>query len=718
MNFLHEMRLALTPLSPIHIGCGEDFEPTRYVIENGLLYGFDPARAQLPGNLGKRLGELGEKADLLGIQRFFREHAAQFKPHADTLIPVAQGLAADYQRQVGQIANRESNGNHVFNQLFIERASHTGNQPYIPGSSVKGVLRTAWLDELNGGKPVADAEEWRNGDGKKLEKRLLQGDFATSPLRLIKPSDLMPVGDIARQVLYAVNLKKDMVPDQKGNERLPRGVTSRKECILPGQYRAFTGTVILQDLGQQTYKLTDNHTSKLTPPLRLSDFTQLARYVNTYHRPRLIGELGRLDSRGLLDPTWKKAIETLLATEIDPLLQSGQAMLIRLGRYGGAESKTLSGEGVARIKIMQGKGQPASHESHTKTVWLAAHTSTDKKHLLPFGWALIEINPPGELPQLRAWCEQQATARPDMAEIRQRFAAAQAAAAALAAQRRAEQEAAQAAEQAREAAEAERLARLQSLSPNLKAVETFIDECRKRQEQLRGGKDKPNTTYHNKAAALAKDAREKDDWTPAEKIAAADAIETWLPQIVTLDIKDMRKNSNSTPCAACTELPEIQKTHAPHPGPPPCRTSRFADRRLLGIYRLARPTRPRLAQTQRDRTKRKPAPAHPLCRTPQRCRRTLDLRPHRRRRTPRRPLQLRSRRARGNHRRRQLTERDPDPHRPARNGRRTRPGAHILAHARTHGPDLRIPLRHWPGAPGRTLPCRLATPPPAQPPAA
>ena len=45
--FLSNHRLHLTPLAPIHIGCGEDFEPTNYVIDDGLLYGFEPSRAAL-----------------------------------------------------------------------------------------------------------------------------------------------------------------------------------------------------------------------------------------------------------------------------------------------------------------------------------------------------------------------------------------------------------------------------------------------------------------------------------------------------------------------------------------------------------------------------------------------------------------------------------------------------------------------------------------------
>lgn len=539
MKFLDTLPLALTPLSPIHIGCGEDFEPTHYVIDDGLLYGFDPARAMLPEHLGKRLGELGDKADLLGIQRFFREHSAHFTPFADTLIPVAQGLAADYKKQVGQVANREGNGKFAINLLSIERTSHTGGQPYIPGSSFKGALRTAWLDRLNNGQRVTDPDERRNVS--KLEKRLFDGDFATSPLRLIKPSDLMPVGDIARQVLYALNLKKDRVLDKAtGQERLPRGVVARKECIQPGQFRAFTGSLTLQDLLGQTDPDPRKRTTP-APSLRLNDIAQLAHATNRYHLPRLRAEIQQLDQRGQVSPAWKKAIETLLTAEIGPLLDSGRAMLIRLGRYGGAESKTLSGEGVAQIKIMQGNGQPAIYESHTRTVWLAAETSNDRKHLLPFGWTLVEIDPQGELPQLRAWCQQQAAARPDMDAIRQRFAAERAAAAARAAQQHAERQAAEAAEQARQAAAAERAARLQTLSANLQAVETFIDECRKRHEQLRGGKDKPNTTYHAKANALARLAHEESGWTQEEKTAAADAIEAWLPQIVAIDAKEIRK---------------------------------------------------------------------------------------------------------------------------------------------------------------------------------
>ncbi|QLQ25211.1 MAG: hypothetical protein HZT41_10350 [Dechloromonas sp.] len=131
--------------------------------------------------------------------------------------------------------------------------------------------------------------------------------------------------------------------------------------------------------------------------LRPSDLAKLAADCNRYHLPRLRADIRQLDQRGMLNPDWKTGIETLLEGELKPLLDSGRAMLIRLGRYGGAESKTLSGDGVAQIKIMEGKGPDgksrSSFQSTTKTFWLAAQNANDQKHLIPFGWALVEIDP-------------------------------------------------------------------------------------------------------------------------------------------------------------------------------------------------------------------------------------------------------------------------------------------------------------------------------------
>ncbi|MDO8252370.1 MAG: type III-A CRISPR-associated RAMP protein Csm5 [Rhodoferax sp.] len=403
-TFLKTYRLALTPLSPIHIGCGEDFEPTNYVIDDGVLYGFDPSRAVLSSTQLTNLARVADGTDILAIQRFFKSNAKTFKEIADTKIPVCAGINTEY-ADLGKPANRETSGKKVANQFFIERHEQTGKGrlPYIPGSSFKGAVRTAILDALNGGKKPTQQDIDHKGKLHVdwMEKRLLGGgEFATSPLRLVKISDFMPAPDLKRKVLYSRNLKKEAVKDGQGKLRESKGVTLRKECIQPSQFRVLRADCTLPQLGSQIK-------ASITPrvDLRSTDFLELGKLVTNYHLPRFQAELELLNRREFVNPDWSKSIAQLINHDIKDKLETGEVFLVRLGRYGGAESKTLSGEGVAQISIMQGQGQRPIFQSTTKTVWLAGEQSDAQKHLLPFGWALVEVDPETNDAMIEKWCK-------------------------------------------------------------------------------------------------------------------------------------------------------------------------------------------------------------------------------------------------------------------------------------------------------------------------
>jgi len=551
-TFLKTYRLALTPLSPIHIGCGEDFEPTNYVIEQdaaygGLLYGFDPSRAVLNDLQKANLAAAANKASLQAIQRFFKDNAKDFKAQADVLISVSSGAARTYEQRVGRAANIEASGNSVFNQLFIERTTYTGQsrQPYIPGSSFKGAIRTAIVDDLNRGKqPQEDCKK----SSERLEKRLFAGgEFQTSPMRLVKIADLMPApgSEPARRVLYAVNRKKTRVLDKDGKEREPKGIAARKECILHGQYRAFVADAVVPSL--------DPHTdSKNTPALELrpTDLRRIAKQSTTYNETRLKRELAVLDGRGLVNPDWKKPMEQLLDGELKSKLARGDAFLIRLGRYGGAESKTLSGDGVAQIKIMQGKGQPAVIQSTTKTVWLAAEDESDQKHLLPFGWAIVEIDPlEGDSPQLKAWCEFQSKGRPDMVAKRREFEGEKVAAAKRRFELQQEANAREAAKLAEQIAAQHRDVALASMTDQAREIELLRAKCQDFDERLAGGGnykklgiDANRPGLYQDATVLVRKVLESTDWSAADKKALADMLELWMPKVVApWDAKEQRK---------------------------------------------------------------------------------------------------------------------------------------------------------------------------------
>ena len=552
--FLTTHRLHLTPLSPIHIGCGEDFEPTNYVIDNGLLYGFDPSRAALNEVQRSKLMDLARRGSLPGIQRFFRDNADTFKPHAHVVMPVCAGVARMYEQRIGKAANVEASGNQVFNKLEIERHVYTGalQQPFIPGTSFKGALRTAWIDELN-------AEQRPHENTSKsttaLEKRLLGGDFQTSPLRLLKVADLMPTREPEREVLFAVNRKKREVM-RDGQEMQPKGIAARKDCVLHGQYRLFAADVTLPALLQHV-GATDSKRQPATPQAQqLStrgsvDLRRLAQQSNRYHQQRLRRELAVLDGRGLVHPTWKHTLELLMSSHstLGQKLQAGDAFLVRIGRYGSADSKTLTGEGVASIKIMGAKGSPPTFESTTKTVWLAAQNDTDQKHLIPFGWAVVEIDPQGDCAVLQDWCAQQHQGRPSMAAHR----------AELAAQRQQAQEtkarlAAEAAAKA-QAAEAERIATeqraqaLASMTAQAQATEKLRQACEELAAKLppHGNFKKviadPNKAgLYQDATRLVKTALESADWSEADRAALADMLQTTLPTVIAgWDDKEQRK---------------------------------------------------------------------------------------------------------------------------------------------------------------------------------
>jgi CRISPR-associated protein Cmr6 len=90
---------------------------------------------------------------------------------------------------------------------------------------------------------------------------------------------------------------------------------------------------------------------------------------------------------------------------------------------------------------------------------------------------------------------------------------------------------------ARERAAAEEAAarRRASLGPQQLAVAEFLDYMGQRAEGLRGNKERPNGEAHGRAGALARRALEDTPaWSREDRLAAAEAIEHWLPRVVSL----------------------------------------------------------------------------------------------------------------------------------------------------------------------------------------
>jgi CRISPR-associated protein Csm5 len=417
-RFLDVVPLVLTPLTPIHIGCGEDFEPTNYVVDDRQLYHFEPARLPLTQSdrrlLMQTVNRRGDDA-IRELQRFFHDRRSQCRQASRLAIPIARGVAERYAARVGQVAQRETGGRTVVNQLEIERTAHHPHTgvPYLPGSGLKGAIRTAWLNHLDKGPRLERDQRQRpserSGDE---EANLLGGTFDSDPFRLVDVGDASGA-QVQSRICFAVDRRKKPRQD-RGGRPVQKDLSVCCEVIGGGQLHALRGEL----------RFERPHESALAASQkRIVDFSTLARACNSFYLARFDGELKTLQS--LTASPWldhfRKMIESL-----KPTLNQGRAMLLRVGRHSGAESVTL--DRLRWIQIRGGRGQ--SHWARdATTIWLAAESDDSSSNTRPFGWLLVEPSDASAPEALEQWCNEEReqskqSSRPDVQSSRGKSAAA------------------------------------------------------------------------------------------------------------------------------------------------------------------------------------------------------------------------------------------------------------------------------------------------------
>lgn len=351
----------LRTLAPIHIGCDEVYEPTGFVVDENArtLTSFDPINfinnlSDKDKVLFSQICAKGTIESLLELYKFMRG-----KPVAGPCVTLSKGFVTHYQSLLGiKIGDRRLQND--LNQFTINRTAFNVNTqlPYIPGSAVKGALRTAYL---NWAAKVFPSNERRAKD---LEKDLLKGSFQTDPLRMLKVSDFFPVYGVTTKIVYAVNEKK------KPSNQAARGPYQILEVIEPGA--VFLGSVTVDE-----------------PPVGAGIERPLSQQLLFENAMMFYKEEKKREDAQL-------AAVSLAATKYDPL-KDGH--LLRIGRHSGAECLTI--EGHRKIKIMRGRGaQAAISSTGAGTFWLAAEDRQSgpgaKSTLQPFGWVVLET--PYDLP--------------------------------------------------------------------------------------------------------------------------------------------------------------------------------------------------------------------------------------------------------------------------------------------------------------------------------
>ena len=525
-DFLFSCRLDLTPLSPIHVGSGEDMDPTSYALDADTLYEFSPAAlaAVLDEDDRNRLlglvdGVQDERA-LTAVRKFLFERRDGLVAHASRAVRAAPGVRDLYEDRIGTVAQTETK---AINKLEIERVfSHPDTRiPILPGSSLKGAIRTALLDRENDGRELEDKEKSRD-----LQQRLFAyRGFETDPMRLVHVEDAMgssgrAMDDLAADtaIVFAVNRKKRKITDKDGREvrsqAEQKGLYQTLEVVPTLRWRAFRGGLRLHR--------TDLRNGRMPKADLRWTAADIAGACNRFYRRSFTRETEALRERGLLDERWYGTVQRLKEEGLGELLDSNQAFLLRVGHHSGAESVTL--DGVRNIRIMTPQGQPDRWEEEATTWWLASARADASSGLLPFGWVLVEMTEGDGQPAPRPGIAEvldsfhaESGEREWRADVIKRRAAlrqeqeAQAAKRADAERRRREQE----------AAEREREAKRAAMTDE----ERELDELRRRLDSAR----KEEISRHRQGGDLAGHAlkvlKDATEWPEGTRLQAADLVE-------------------------------------------------------------------------------------------------------------------------------------------------------------------------------------------------
>lgn len=338
----------LEALTPIHIGSGEDFSPLGYVVREPAEGKYEAwlidAAAWLADNadnadMGKAL-EAGDMAALRGL--------LNKRPHLEDYILARIAIS----RELGLELLRKRNSLDSRAEIMAFARNPFTHMPYVPGSSLKGAIRTALIDHLNerrkGGGNLLQAAT--DGKYNEILKGML-GGIGDNALAALKIGDIaLPPGATSIREAIGVGLGSDKTMPKTPCETLdPESVKVRRIC------------------GKMLLASSDGAPRIAFPNDPSISAAEIWRLCNAFYKKRFNAEFDKFYTKPHLAVA-RKLLEPI-SSRIDGI-DEDREMLLRLGRYSHIECVTISG---ARARKPKGCG-------NTRT--LAGKT-------LPFGWVIL-----------------------------------------------------------------------------------------------------------------------------------------------------------------------------------------------------------------------------------------------------------------------------------------------------------------------------------------
>jgi CRISPR-associated protein Csm5 len=347
---LKKHRVNLCLLTPLHIGTGQDFDPFSYVIEGKKLHLIDLVRwmAEFPDR--DILGRMMESDNYAAVRTFI---AKNIKAKDFTLASVdidCPKLMTTYHNAI----ERQDPRNQVLIRPTIR--NEINGHPYIPGSSIKGAIRTALANGFVKKAGVTSADDRRNRGMPDYNEKIF-GRIMDDPMRWLKIGDV-PLDDASSVIMEAQELSHnpDKTPTPKGFFEVIRS-------------SSLTGKAVISPL---SFSLAPFllHGQKVD-----ADYTIDA--LNRFYVPKFREEYKKFYTlpaaeriRNVLAPV-REMIESMKTN----------TALLRIGHFSHVECVTLD-EVRRPITRRDRSGKPLP--------WGTTRTLANGLH--PFGWAMLEFS--------------------------------------------------------------------------------------------------------------------------------------------------------------------------------------------------------------------------------------------------------------------------------------------------------------------------------------
>src|SRR5581483_2857673 len=237
--------ITLTPLTPLHIGDGSQLEAYEYTVVKDRFYrlSLDRLLARLTPAERESINRYVER-DLVGLRKFVREH---FSPD----IAEYQAAASPRFREVYEKKLSEAQ-----NQMIVFPFMRSLGAPLIPGSSLKGALRTAILDRLIA-SPISSQTYADTLEAETLRYMSDRGrpDIPSDPLKGLRISDIA----ISAEHIVAEQIETKKKEAGRLTDMSLQILQEVTISLVTGQEISLTGEIRIYDgfLNQPTAPLKD-----------------------------------------------------------------------------------------------------------------------------------------------------------------------------------------------------------------------------------------------------------------------------------------------------------------------------------------------------------------------------------------------------------------------------------------------------------------------------